>query len=196
MKKMNALSLLAAVLFATAGLFGQGIRVTGGLGLAFMLDEDWTDDMSDGGAGISTNYGFDLFGDYEISDELSALLGLGYYIGSNEDSGVEIGVSSLVITAGARYQLGMDMIRPYVMGGLQYVSTTIDVEVSGLGSSDASDSAFGLLLGGGALYDLGNDLFVGAELRILVGSAYSDDEISDEVSYDNVTLFFFATKAF
>ena len=191
---MNALTLLAAVVFAAAGLFGQGFRATGGLGLAFMLDEDWTDDWSDG-FGISTNYGFDLFGDYEMSDELSALLGLGYYIGSNEVSGLEITASTLTITIGARYQLGSDQVRPYVLGGLQYISTTVEFD-SGSSTTDYSDTAYGLLLGGGALYDLGNDLYAGAELRILIGSAYSDDEIPDDISYDNVTLFFFVTKAF
>lgn len=195
MKQSTVLPLIAAIVFAASGLFAQGIRVSGGLGLAFMLDDDITDDMSDGGAGISTTYGLDVFGDYLLNDQVSVLLGLGYYTGSNEESGAELTLSSLIITMGGRYCMDMDALKITGMAGFQYISTTAELSSSGF-SSDSDDTAFGFLFGGGVAYDLGDGLSVGAEMRILVGATYSDDEIPDDVAYDNVTLFFFASKTF
>jgi len=81
---------------------------------------------------------------------------------------VDVTSEVLEVYGGARYEWALDRFRPFLAGGVSAVSA--EMSASGaLGSVSDDDSAIGLYLTGGALFQVSDLIYLGASVRKTIG---------------------------
>jgi len=81
---------------------------------------------------------------------------------------VDVASNVLEIYGGARYEWALDRFRPFLAGGLSAVSAEMSGDSASASVSD-DDSAIGLYLTGGALFQVSDLIYLGASVRKTIG---------------------------
>jgi outer membrane immunogenic protein len=127
------------------------------------------------GAGLAygteiENIGIQLGGTYVINEDFRAAVDIIYYFPKEEEGGF-VETKWFEFNANAHYIFFQDdSMNAYAIGGLNYTSLTVDVEIPGFGSASASDGEVGLNLGIGAMIDVGFSNLYG-EAKYVLGNA-------------------------
>jgi opacity protein-like surface antigen len=82
--------------------------------------------------------------------------------------GAPVTSKNLEIYGGARYDWVIDDVRPYVSGGVSFLSTELDVD-EGVARALSDDDSIGFYLGGGVDFDIYENIFLGLGLRTTIG---------------------------
>ncbi len=117
---------------------------------------------------------------YEIDDEWDVSGELVYFFGEDESrgGGVEVESNLFTINADAHYNfdINVDQLGVYALGGLNiafWEATTSTPSIPSLGvpggESEVDGSEVGLNLGGGAIYELQENISLFSELKFVVG---------------------------
>ena len=124
-------------------------------------------------AGEASLHGWGLSGSYSLRDSLSLVADLSGHYGSY--AGADLG--QLAFMAGARWTRRSGRLSPFVEGLLGGARTSASVDVPGATVSDA-DTDWGLALGGGVDYSLGDRWAARAlvHLRFLRGEGALDTD--------------------
>jgi len=172
MKK--ALFILFALFFATSTINSQTgkMAVGGQAGISLPM----------GDFGDAANLGFGFLGNffYGVTNDIDLTGSIGYFTwGGDVPSGsnADVSFSDVPVIAGARYYFQRQAFTPYGVAelGLHFFSGGVDFSYvdpftgqTVSSSADNSSTEFGLGLGGGFLYDLGNmTLDVNAKINIV-----------------------------
>ncbi len=175
---------------AEAGSDGMSIRAAVFLGQK-ALDDDW--DFS--GDGVPDDFDFSKQLEFGVETTwdphkfpVAIAADLFYSMGSADDEGIELSVSTMELGLGVRKFFAMDKITPYAGAGILYGSASSKLE-SDFGDSDDSESAIGFWAGGGALYGINDKLSVGAAVRYSsYEPEFEDDDIASGGLHYGLTL--------
>lgn len=123
---------------------------------------------------------------HEVQDgigfELGGVASLGTETGAN--GGVDVTGAAAEIYGGGRYWFKNDQRRwtPYVGAGLSMVLAGVDNDAGGQVADD-QDFTLGFYAHGGVQYDLNDALFLGLDLRTLLGTDLELETISGDADY-------------
>jgi hypothetical protein len=124
-----------------------------------------------GNFGDAANLGFGVLGNfyYGINQNIDITGTVGYESWGSDVSGVSF--SNVPILAGIRYYFQRSQLTPYGVAEIGINNFSASYSNSYFGSYSATSTDFGLNLGGGFLYSLGNmDLDVNAKINIISDS--------------------------
>jgi hypothetical protein len=158
MKKVLTVVAIIFLLIGTANA-QQGKMFAGGqVGISLPM----------GDFGDAANMGFGFLGNfyYGLNQNLDLTASVGYISWGSDADGASF--SNVPILAGIRYYFQRSQFTPYGVAelGINNMSFTYDSEY--FGSYSATSSDFGLNLGAGFLYNLGNmDLDINAKINII-----------------------------
>lgn len=103
-------------------------------------------------------------------------------MGSSDEGdvgGFDFEVSTGELYAGVRKSFGDQAVHPYLGGGLSFINA--EVELSGGGSDD--DSSAAIYAHGGVLFDVSESMYLGLDVRTLIGSDLSIAGVSTDADY-------------
>ncbi|MBI1932911.1 MAG: hypothetical protein HYS24_10285 [Ignavibacteriales bacterium] len=158
MKKTLLIVVILSFLTLTINAQEGKIHVGGQVGLSLPM----------GDFGDAANMGFGFLGNfyYGINQNIDLTASLGYIAWGTDADGASF--SNIPIVVGGRYYFQRSNFTPFLAAelGINNLSFTYDSEYFGEYSATSSD--FGLGIGGGFLYALGNmDLDVSAKINII-----------------------------
>jgi outer membrane immunogenic protein len=127
------------------------------------------------GAGLAygteiENIGIQLGGTYLINENFRAAADIIYYFPKEEEGGY-VKTKWFEFNANVHYIFfNDDSMNAYAIGGLNYTSLTVEIDIPGFGSASGSDGEVGLNLGVGAMIDIGFSNLYG-EAKYVLGNA-------------------------
>jgi len=113
-------------------------------------------------------------------------IGLGGSADSDKVLGADVDVTVGELYGGVvkSFLPGDSVVRPYLGGGVSYL--TADVDVPGGGDDDSSLAAY---LHGGAAFNVTQSFYLGVDLRVLFGSDITLGGIGTDADYEQFTVF-------
>lgn len=117
---------------------------------------------------------------------------IGFQGSSDDDEvlGTDVEATTAEIYGGVRKTFGEDVVRPYIGGGLSFISAGIDVD----GVGDDDDSSIAAYLHGGIGFQVSDLIALGLDVRFLFGSDLSI--FGEDVDADYGQAAFFLGFAF
>ena len=157
--KKAVLLLLVLLFFATSANAQQGKMYVGGqVGISLPMG-----DFGDG-----ANLGFGFLGNfyYGINQNIDLTGSVGYISWGTDADGASF--SNVPIVVGGRYYFQRSNFTPYAVAELGINNRSFTLDSGFFGDFSATSTDFGLGIGGGFLYSLGNmDLDVNAKINII-----------------------------
>lgn len=148
-------------------------RVTAYLGQRNLEEDDWPD--VDEQPTIGVEYANERAGS-PIGFEV------GLMASGDEDDDVEASTGELY--GGIRKTFGHDVVRPYIGGGLSFITAAVDNDVD-----DDDDSSVGAYVHGGVGFQVSDLITLGLDLRFLFGSDVEIFDVDREIGYGQFSLF-------
>lgn len=158
------------------------------VGLRQLDEDDWdpVDEQVAFGLEIDTYVpgapiGFELGGSYSKDDDSAFDPLVGNFDAEAKFWEIYGGVRKTWAVADGR-------LHPYVGGGLSFINADAKVSVSGFGSASDDDSSVGGYVHGGATYDVTDSIYLGVDLRGLLGTDLEIAGASGDADYLQVAL--------
>lgn len=151
MKKRTLLFFIVGVSVAGISKLNAQFRVGGGLVYGTEIE----------------NIGINANGEYKFNDQWAVAPGLTYFL-PKDIGGLDY--TWFEFNANARYYFDATSVEPYVLGGLNFASLSIDYP-DFYGYGNTSGTEVGLNLGGGVNFDIGSNVSPYGELRYVIGEA-------------------------
>ena|SRR5436190_13291614 len=103
----------------------------------------------------------------------------------DEVAGTDVEGSTGEIYAGVKKTFGQDVVRPYIGGGLSYITAVADIS----GFDTDHDSSFAAYLHGGVGFHVSDPVVLGIDARFLFGSDVTLFGFETDADYGQLALF-------